>query len=62
MKQCDVCNNLNPIQYRVKSINYPKWIFVVKNVVIASQRKRTIIMAVRENQPKIAFFKPKEND
>ena len=27
MKRCDVCDKVDKVQYRVKSINYKNWIF-----------------------------------
>ena len=31
MKECDVCNKLDKVHYRVKSINYKNWIFSCKD-------------------------------
>tara|TARA_B100001939_G_scaffold110941_1_gene95838 strand:- start:1369 stop:1527 length:159 start_codon:yes stop_codon:yes gene_type:complete len=31
MKECDVCNKIDVIHYRVKSINYKNWIFCCKH-------------------------------
>ncbi len=30
MKECDLCNRVDAIHYRVKSINYKNWIFCCK--------------------------------
>ena len=30
MKECDLCNKVDAIHYRVKSINYRSWIFCCK--------------------------------
>ena len=29
-KECDICNELGKIQFRVKSVNNTKWIFCCK--------------------------------
>ena len=31
MKECDVCNKLDKVHFRVKSINYKTWIFSCKD-------------------------------
>ena len=40
MKSCDICLKKNNVQYRVKSINYKKWIFCCKTcwVKVSNQK------------------------
>ena len=50
MKECDLCNKIDVIHYRVKSINYKNWIFAVNIVGILFQEKANILMEEPENQ------------
>ena len=50
MKQCDLCNKIDVIHYRVKSINYKIGFFAVYIVGILFQEKDNILMEEPENQ------------
>ena len=39
MKECNLCNRLGNVHYRVKSINYKNWIFCCKNCLILISRE-----------------------
>jgi len=52
MKECDLCNALNMIQYRLKSINYLTLIFAVKSVGIFFEKKSNLLL----EKPKIKIF------
>ena len=42
-KECDVCHQLSKVQFRVKSINYSKWIFCCKRCwnIVSKEDKYT---------------------
>jgi len=50
MKECNVCNKIDVIHYRVKSINYKIGFFAVNIVGILFQEKANILMEEPENQ------------
>ena len=50
MTECDLCNNLDLIHYRVKSLTTKTGFFAVKNVGISFQKKINIYMEGPENQ------------
>ena len=41
MKNCDLCNSVDLMHYRVKFINYKNWIFCCKNCwhIVSKQRQ-----------------------
>ena len=50
MKECDLCNKVDVIHYRVKSINYKNGFFAVKIFGFLFQEKVNILMEELENQ------------
>ena len=50
MKECNLCNSLGDVHYRVKSINYKNWIFCCKNCLIMISRKINILMEEQESK------------
>tara|TARA_Y100000991_G_scaffold75376_1_gene56730 strand:- start:394 stop:597 length:204 start_codon:yes stop_codon:yes gene_type:complete len=43
-KGCDICEKSGKIHFRVKSINFTKWIFYCRNAGVLSQKKINISM------------------
>ena len=53
LKACDICNKSGEIHFRVKSINYTKWIFCCKKCWnIVSKEDKYSYGGTRKSPPK----------
>ena len=58
MKECDLCNKLDSVHYRVKSMYYKSWIFCCKQCwFIVSKENQYLYGGTRKSNKKIKEYK-----